>query len=187
MAFARTCIRLKKFRRIFLDDAFLFAGVLCLTIGVGLVYANVSFLYAKLGLPASVQNLSAAYIEHNQNIQDASLFFTTSAIISVKYVYMLHFRSLIRRLHNLMLWWWCVLAVLILATPSKLLTFVIACPASGPAILGEFISTIYDLEKLVIASLRAVARLLHTLCNTGLDYSFWLYSSTMSEPLAHRS
>ena len=45
MASARTYIRLQNFRRIFLDDVFLFLAVACLLAGVGLLYSNIQFLY----------------------------------------------------------------------------------------------------------------------------------------------
>ena len=146
MASARTYIRLKKFRRVFLDDALFFIAVVGLVTSVSLLYTAVPHLYESVELSVSDEPPSPAvvkafikHIPYFQNILDAWAFFVGAAILSIKFVFMFSFRRLVERMRNMMIWWWCVLAVLVSTIPLWLFQFLIVCSASGSAILGKSI------------------------------------------------
>ena len=145
-ASARTYIRFKKFHRVFTDDVLFFFAIVCLVSSVGLLYASLPSVYDSLDLSISTKPPSTAFVEafiehlpHNHSILATWSFFIGAVILSIKFVFMFHFRRLVERVRILMLWWWCVLAILVLASPLWLFQFLIVCPATGSAVPGKSI------------------------------------------------
>ena len=140
LASARTYIRYQRFRRLFVDDGFLFAAAVSLIIATSLVYVNAPFVYVQINVEAGLQPPPENFVQQlilDQKTQDAATVFLWVAIFGVKFSFMACFRNLVRRLRNLTIWWWCVLAVLIPAAIICMCGSFIACPIFGPGVLGE--------------------------------------------------
>ena len=74
---------------------------------------------------------------HNSNIQDAVVVMLTTSIFSVKFVYLFFFRQMADRIRPLLIWWWCVFGVLVVAAPVSVFVNFIGCPSTGVEILSE--------------------------------------------------
>ncbi|KAL9117085.1 MAG: hypothetical protein Q9187_006382 [Circinaria calcarea] len=138
LASARTYIRYRRFRRLFVDDAFLFAAVVGLIIGTIMTYVNIPFIYVQVNVMAGLQAPPADFVEQlvlDQKTQAAATVFLWVAIFGVKFSFLACFRNLVRRLRKMTIWWWCVLAVLIPAAIICMCGFFIACSTFGPGVL----------------------------------------------------
>ena len=150
-AAARTFIRIKKFRCILADDCFVFLAVLCLIAGTGILYINVPYIYLQLNVEAGVQAPPADFLQqllYDERLQNAVTVLILTALFSVKWAFLFFFRCLIGRTDWLRAWWWTVLAILIPGTVFGTFTNIIACPYSGPSILGMYNAAL-DLISLV--------------------------------------
>ena len=140
LASGRTYIRYRKFRRLFVDDGFLFIAAVALIIATSLVYVNISFIYTQVNVSAGLEPAPEDFVQQlilDQKTQDAATVFTWVTIFSVKFSFLAVFRKLVSRLRNLTIWWWCVLAVLIPAAIICACGSFIACSTFGPGVLGE--------------------------------------------------
>ncbi|MCJ1470459.1 hypothetical protein MMC07_009104 [Pseudocyphellaria aurata] len=117
---ARTTLRLRYQKRLFIDDAFLLFAEICLGASVGLLYAFADnlFLYEALVTRPSAVVLSPDSI--NQQIllrkqSDACLALTYTSIFAVKFSFLFFFKVLVRRMHRMIVYWWIVVAVTTIA------------------------------------------------------------------------
>ena len=136
-AISRTLIRVYKFRRIYVDDYFLFLAVAALIGAVGLFYASVSELYMLEGIvTGKVLPPSNPF----QRAVDTATYATTAlvvgwtAIFAVKFSFLFYFRTLIKRMHNLTVWWWCVFVVCVPVAFTNIFGTFIVCPYVGVAL-----------------------------------------------------
>ena len=140
LTIARTCIRFRNSRRFFADDYFLFISTGALIIGTVLTYVNLPYIYAQVNVEAGLEPPPADFIHQivlDEKIQDAATVFLWTAIFGVKFSFLFLFRSLIRRVKNLTLWWWCVFAVLMPISVICTCALFISCPVFGPGVAGE--------------------------------------------------
>lgn len=144
MATARTYIRFRKFHRLLLDDYFMFLAVITLVAGVGLLCANVRFIYQEnnfiIGVGFEIASLPPDFVDnftYNSNIQDAAVVMLATTIFSVKFVFLFFFRQMVDRIRPLLTWWWCVFGALVVATPLSVFVNFIGCPATGIEVLSK--------------------------------------------------
>ena len=142
MAFIRTYVRLKKFRRMFLDDVVFLFAVVCLVAVIVLLNINAPFLYGQLD-PSGARYLQR--IARQRNILAAYTYLSTAVVSSIKYVFMLQFWRLVRRVDDLKRWWRYVMVALTLATLIVFLDLIIVCPFFGLEALSKSIRNSYHL------------------------------------------
>ncbi|MCJ1468504.1 hypothetical protein MMC07_007133 [Pseudocyphellaria aurata] len=110
---ARTTLRLRYQKRLFIDDAFLFFAEICLCASVGLLYAFAEGLYLDEAL---ITRPSAAVFPPDfmhllfqfHKLSDAYLVLTYTSIFAVKFSFLFFFRVLVRRMHKMIVYWWTV-------------------------------------------------------------------------------
>ncbi|SLM38057.1 hypothetical protein LPUS_08153 [Lasallia pustulata] len=130
----RTCIRIRRFRRLFIDDAFLLVAALTLTANTALTYVLIPYIYTKTDVGAGVKAPSAQLMQH---LVLAQRVFTWTTLYAVKLSFLFFFRSIICRLRNLMIFWWCDFAVVILAYGACVAAGFMACSTFGPGLKEE--------------------------------------------------
>lgn len=119
-AMARTYLRIKKFRRVTLDDALLSLAVCFLIIGVAVNYLATSMTYWTtyvnldlVGPPPGWGDMLAGYAL----IDNVSDVFGWGAICTVKISFLVFLRGLVKRLRFVRVWWWIVFAFTAMSTP----------------------------------------------------------------------
>ena len=113
---ARTALRLRYQKRLFIDDAFLFFAEICLCASFGLLYAYVdsAYLDEALLIRPEVAEIPPNFLHRLLNfhaLSDAFLILTYASIFSVKFGFLFLFRVLVRRVRKLVFFWWMALAI----------------------------------------------------------------------------
>ena len=142
LAAIRTYLRLQKFRRLFVDDYFLFFAALCLIAGSSLLYVELPYIYTQVNVESGLQALDAGVIQ--DLVMENKLAYPVSmllwaAIFSVKFSFLFLFKSLIRRVRHLTILWWFVLAVLIPSAIVCICALFIACSKFSPSFVGLYL------------------------------------------------
>ena len=133
-ACARTVIRVRKFGRFFIDDYFFFLGIATLITGTGILYVIVPAQYAVIAVGAGGgggEPLSPEFFDKitaNIVIAAAGATITWVTIFAVKFSFLFFFRTLVRRLKKLTIWWWFILAVMIPAAVTDIAAIYMGCP-----------------------------------------------------------
>lgn len=141
MAAARTVIRVYKFRRVFVDDYFLFIAVASLIASTGILLRNLQPLYYIATVSAGLEPLSLEYINSStdtSNFFDALECLSWTTLFAVKFSFLFFFRNLIKRLRDLEILWWCVLVICVPVAGVWICLPFIECPYVGKSILGSF-------------------------------------------------
>ena len=112
IAITRAVIRVRMFHNVFVDDYFFFLAFLALVCSNGLFYYITPLVYLDMELDLDSEIQYHLYFENSKIIMrffyPAEVLAWTT-IFSVKFSFLLYFRTLINRLHALMILWWCVL------------------------------------------------------------------------------
>lgn len=116
--FARTGIRLRYQKRLFIDDIFLYFGVICLCAALGLYleFSKDMFLNEALMTKPLQTKLPSDYLSiwirfHKMSASYLALTYTT--IFSVKFSFLFFFRTLTQRARQMVIYWWMVLFILV--------------------------------------------------------------------------
>lgn len=139
-ATARTAIRIHEFGRLHVDDYFLFLATAALIGSTGLFLKIIPSLYffAKVilghALPPKNSLQEAIHYSIYGTIGEV-LCWTT--IFAVKFSFLFYFRSLVRRLHNLTILWWCTFVILTPVAITMILGTFIVCPYVGSELLSK--------------------------------------------------
>ena len=143
LAIGRTVTKALRFRRVFFDDIFFFFSIIFLIVGTILAWVELPYTtyLETLTLGTVTEAFSVSdFVDNLDNevkLSDASDAMLNACNYSVKLSFLFFFKGLLRRLRELMIWWWCVLVYVILAGLAAILATAAVCPASGIAILGE--------------------------------------------------
>ena len=142
MAVGRTIIRLKYFRRLFIDDYILFFGVITLVSGTAIMFANFPLVYFQVQIEAGEVDFPSNFLEilvKDAKIQDSSTVLLCATIYSVKFSFLFFFRLLLQRMQKYYVWyWWAIFAVLIPSSIFSMVTGFVACPNLSETSLGRF-------------------------------------------------
>lgn len=112
-AIIRVAIRLRYQRRLYVDDGFLFFAIICLCVATGLMYEVIPSMYLveavltndpDTSLPSNLFAESLLF----QKLCDGFLVLTYNTIFAVKFSFLFFFRTLIRRVHSMLVYWWMV-------------------------------------------------------------------------------
>lgn len=129
--FVRTVIRFRYQKQFFLDDVVLYFGVICLCVAVGLLLQFSEAMYAAedyVITSASGYNRWSELARFQKN-SDAYMALTYTTLFLVKFSFLLFFRILVRRVRKMIIYWWTVLAIMIVAWPVSIVAAVApSCP-----------------------------------------------------------
>lgn len=123
---ARTVIRLRLQKRLFIDDAFLFLGVICLCASVGVIWGIPDGIFADDSLIYDDYHSSYYLItlgSHEGGGLYIILIYIT--IYFVKLSFLVFFRNLVRRDRKMTIYWWTVLAITFVALPISIIIAVV--------------------------------------------------------------
>lgn len=132
VAITRTVIRLHYQKRLFLDDIFLLAAVLCLcgSMVILLYFCTLLYLVENLVIRNSLSNPSPEIVKqtHQYHIV-ASIYysFTWTSIFVVKFGFLLFFRNLLLRVQAMMLYWRVVVGITVIVWVSGGVSGVLFC------------------------------------------------------------
>ena len=131
-------IRIRKWATFHLDDYLLILAVLCLISAFGIYVIVLQDLYTFDDFLSGSSFLPPNFIDLASN---AAIYSTVAVSLSwatislVKFSFLAVFRTLVRRLRPLEIWWWCTLLVCIPNTAMTIGTTWIVCPYKGTALI----------------------------------------------------
>ena len=133
---ARTYLRIKKFRRVTVDDGLLTLAVCFLVVSVSVTYQATSMAYwstyvnlhlaePPMGWPDMIISFSI--------MDNISTIFGWGAIFIVKISFLMFLRSLTTRVRLVHHWWWFVFIVILMSTPVTMFLGFYICPNFTPS------------------------------------------------------
>lgn len=140
LAIARVAIRAKLNRKVYVDDGLFFFAVVTLVAGTIMTYLDIPYIYLQQNVQSGARAPPSDFIRqliHSVKIQDAAVVLLSSTIFAVKLSFMVFFRSLIRRLKKLEIWWWCVLFIVVPSSVMLVVSNFITCGYFDERILGK--------------------------------------------------
>ena len=147
-AISRTIIRVHKFRRLFVDDYFLFLAVGTLSGSVGLFFVALPGLYLieaiTVGRTFPPLNVFQIAVD-TSTWAFAGINMVWTAIFAVKFSFLFYFRTLVKRMHGMQIWWWCVFCFCVPVAFTNIFGDFMICPYVGSA-LGTLSSSNPDRE-----------------------------------------
>lgn len=113
---ARTVLRLRYQKRLFVDDAFLFFAEICLCASFGLLYIFVDSAYLEEALIVQPEVVEIPQNPFHQLLSfhafsTAFTILTYASIFAVKFGFLFLFRVLVRRVRKLVFFWWMAIAI----------------------------------------------------------------------------
>ena len=129
----RLTIRIKTRHKLYVDDAFLCFGLICMCVATGLAYSTVSIVYLQEAAIFEPERYSfppgnAAKFIENLVIVDLFVVFAWTAEFSVKVSLLLFFRLLVKRLKRLTRYVDLVLGITIVVWAVLVCEPFITCP-----------------------------------------------------------
>lgn len=140
LATGRTSIRLHQDRRFFVDDVFFLLAAVTLVVGSVLLYLDIPFVYLQIDVSLGRTPPPDDYIQQlllSVKLQNAAVVLLTVTLFSVKISYWFFFRGLLRRLHGLMIWSWCIFPFLIIGAGFCISANFISCPVFDESIVRK--------------------------------------------------
>lgn len=148
---ARTTLRLRYQKKLFVDDAFLFFAEICLCASFGLLFAfvNATYLDEALLTHSDVAEIPQDFLHQLLQfhaLSDAYLVLTYTSIFAVKASFLFLFRVLVRRVHKMVVFWWIALATTTVAWMVCVIAQFLPClyfdVRASKLILGALISNV---------------------------------------------
>lgn len=136
-AIGRIAIRLRYQKSLAIDDAFLIFAVVCLIVALGLLFACLSSTYLLEALITGDPNviIPADIIDQVQwfrKLSTAFLVLTFTTIFAVKFSFLFLFKSLIRNVRNMNVYWWIVVVTTAAVWAFGVVENFLPCPTFGP-------------------------------------------------------
>lgn len=125
-AAVRSALRLRNYRRIFVDDIFLFLACAFLTVATIIVY-KISATQDLSWLLMQPDGLQKTLVWYHQMIF-AYLLLTWASIFAIKLSFLCIFRTLVDRLANMVLYWRIVVGVTVISFGFCVVEVFIECP-----------------------------------------------------------
>ena len=105
-------IRLRLQRRLFVDDAFLFLGLICLCASVGLIWRSSYGIFAQTEAFDRFDTIAHSTWGLDR-FGGVYIIVTYITIYFIKLSFLFFFRILVRRDRKMTIYWWTVLAIII--------------------------------------------------------------------------
>ncbi|MCJ1285361.1 hypothetical protein MMC26_004701 [Xylographa opegraphella] len=130
----RTYVRLKKFKKLFYDDAFLF-------VALAAVITSTAFGFWNYTVSKNLSTMQAAELSLKSIMYSISGdILLWLAIYCVKFSFMVYFRGLIRMQPAMIKWWWIVLSIIIPCAIGTVFCAFWVCPTGIPVKMVQCIS-----------------------------------------------
>lgn len=111
----RTLIRLRLQKRLFIDDAFLYFAVMCLCASEVLLWRFSNGIFSETVIlmidDSPVEDTSSVA---SDEVGGVYMILTYMTIYFVKLSFLFFFRTLVRRYRKMTIYWWTVLAIIII-------------------------------------------------------------------------
>ena len=134
---ARTTIQLRYKKKFSIDDAFLYFAVICLCAAVGLLWSFTEAMYFNQALflssatpdfPSNYEALLDFLAHRFHKTSAAYLNLAHTTIFAVKFSFLFFFRLLVRRVPNMIIYWWTIFGIMIVAWAVTLVVDILPCP-----------------------------------------------------------
>ena len=137
-AIARTVIRVRHFRRVYMDDLLLFASVGTYIISIAVVWQTLPNIFQEMNIIEGIEPVTAEFLKAEVwsiriNYAAGSLLWVS--VYSVKFAFLGLFRRLIWSVRTWRIWWWCVFAFVAASGTVVVVTDPWICLDLGPTIL----------------------------------------------------
>ena len=139
VAAGRISARLYKLHRITVDDGFFLLALAALISGTTVLYFDIPYIYLQEDVEARLRAAPANLIPQllrDEKLQDAAATLLLVTINSVKFSFLLFFKSLLKQQRKMMIWWWCICILLIPTSAYLIFSALISCPYFDERILG---------------------------------------------------
>jgi hypothetical protein len=131
----RTYLRIRKFRRVTLDDCLLTLAVCFEIVGVTVSYQATSMaywtVYVNLGIARPPEGWAGMLLSFSI-IDNISNIFGWGAIFTVKISFLMFLRGLVTRVRLIKNWWWIVFTLVVMSTPVTMFLGFYICPNFTP-------------------------------------------------------
>ena len=139
VAVGRISARLYKSQRITVDDGFFLLALSALISGTTVLYFDIPYIYLQEGVEAGLRTAPANLIPQllrDEKLQDAASTLLGVTITSVKFSFLLFFKSLLKQQRKIIIWWWCIFVFLIPTAAVLMFSNLISCPYFDERIFG---------------------------------------------------
>ena len=139
VAVGRISARLYKSQRITVDDGFFLLALSTLISGTTVLYFDIPYIYLQEGVEAGLRPAPADLIPRllrDEKLQDAASTLLGVTITSVKFSFLMFFKSLLRQQRKLIIWWWCICISLIPTAAILMFSILISCPYFDERVFG---------------------------------------------------
>ena len=139
VAVGRISARLYKSQRITVDDGFFLLAFSALISGTTVLYFDIPYIYLQEDVEAGLRSAPANLIPQllrDEKLQDAASTLLGVTITSVKFSFLLFFKSLLKQQRKIMIWWWCIFIFLIPTAAILMFSNIISCPYFDERIFG---------------------------------------------------
>lgn len=132
----RIVIRLHYQRSLAVDDAFLIFAVVSLIVALGLLFAFISSMYLVEALITNDPNIviPSDILDQVARVRKLTTVFnmlTFNTAMAVKFSFLFLFKTLIRNVRNMKIYWWTVVLITAAAWAFGIVEFFLLCPSYG--------------------------------------------------------
>ncbi|KAL8857920.1 MAG: hypothetical protein Q9178_005539 [Gyalolechia marmorata] len=131
LAGGRTYIRIFQSHTLSIDDGLFFLAVVFLIAGTVVMYMSMPYIYFWHNIDPNTFQITPETLELLQRawkLQASTSVLFSLALFSVKLSFLMFFRSLLRGLRGLMLYWWCVFGLMVAVAIAFCCMIFIVCP-----------------------------------------------------------
>ena len=139
VAVGRISARLYKLQRITVDDGFFLLALAALISGTTVLYFDIPYIYLQENVEAGLRPAPVDLIPQllrDEKLQDAASTLLGVTITSVKFSFLMFFKSLLRQQRKLIIWWWCICISLIPTAAILMFSILISCPYFDERVFG---------------------------------------------------
>ncbi|MCJ1419538.1 hypothetical protein MMC32_005893 [Xylographa parallela] len=135
VAIGRTIVRYRRFKRLYVDDAFLALAVAAAIAGTGIFYAGLDGIFVEantaLGIDPITPDFPNIYASTNTKI-DTVVSLLWLSVFAVKFSFLSFFYRLISHSRRLKIWWWCCVVISVPLTIANIIDPWIICHSYKP-------------------------------------------------------
>ncbi|MCJ1405339.1 hypothetical protein MMC11_008566 [Xylographa trunciseda] len=150
VAAARTVVRYRRFKRLYVDDGFLCAAVVSAIAGTALFYVSLDGVFVEANTAAGVDPVTAnfpdIFASTNTKIGTVASLLWLS-VFAVKFSFLSFFYKLISHSQRLRVWWWCCVVICVPLAIANMIVPWIVCPSYKPIGIRKFATIVREDRK----------------------------------------